>query len=412
MNKPQPPQHAPMDQFAREAGELIVGDYRLSDITALLGGTPYYVYDRRQILARIADLRSQLPADIKLHYAVKANPFPPVVQAISQACDGLDVASQREMWLALNSGMPAGQVSFAGPGKRPEELAAAVAAGVTLNVESAGELHQLLSLADEASQPPRIALRVNPAFELKSSGMKMTGGAKPFGIDAEQIPDLLTEIGRAPVAFRGLHIFSGSQNLNPEALIDAHNQTFALAAQLLADAPVAPHHVNIGGGFGIPYFPGEERLCLKAIGDNLSQLMQQYRPALSGAEIVIELGRYLVAEAGLYVTRVVDIKHSRGQCFAVCDGGLHHHLANSGNFGQVLRKNYPVALGTKGGEPASQTLSFVGPLCTPLDILAHQVTVPEVEIGDPLVIYQSGAYGASASPQAFLGHPEVREILL
>lgn len=406
------PSHAPMDQFDCQGDELLAGGLPMEHIARLVGQSPFYVYDRTIINRQVTALKQQLPDAIELHYAIKANPYPPLVHHMKGLCDGFDVASQQEMLLALQSGMPGSEISFAGPGKQVEELTAAIIAGVTLNVESETELDRLISLSKTLKRQARVALRVNPAFELKSSGMKMTGGAKPFGIDAETIPALLTRIHQAPVEFRGLHIFSGSQNLNPEALIDAHNNTFALAAELLKDAPEAAPCINIGGGFGIPYFPGEQRLSLGSICDNLQQLMVQYQPVLGGARIIIELGRYLVAEAGLYVTRVTDKKISRGETFAICDGGLHHHLANSGNFGQVLRKNYPAAIANKMQHSAGDKITLVGPLCTPLDILANKMHLPDVEVGDWLVIYQSGAYGPSASPSAFLGHPAVAEILL
>ena len=170
--------------------------------------------------------------------------------------------------------------------------------------------------------------------------------------------------------------------------------------------------INLGGGFGIPYFSGERRLALTPVGQSLQLLLQQYQVALADIELVIELGRYLVAEAGVYVCQVLDKKVSRGTTYLVCNGGLHHHLANSGNFGQVIRKNYPVAIGNKLSATEQEQVTIVGPLCTPLDIIADKVLLPITEPGDWVVVYQSGAYGPTASPQQFLGHPAVVEVLL
>ena len=260
--------------------------------------------------------------------------------------------------------------------------------------------------------PARIAVRVNPDFELKSSGMKMGGGPKQFGVDAEQVPELLTEISHAGLAFEGFHLFAGSQNLKPDAIIEAQQKSFALACRLAEQAPAPVKFLNLGGGFGIPYFPGEQPLDLTPIGTNLAHIVNQASSALPQAEIVIELGRYLVGEAGIYVAKVLDKKVSRGLTYLVIDGGLHHHLSASGNFGQVIRKNYPAAIGNRMDSTERESVSVVGPLCTPLDLLADRMNLPAAQPGDLVVIFQSGAYGASASPQRFLGHPGVAEVLV
>ncbi|WP_445766372.1 pyridoxal-dependent decarboxylase, exosortase A system-associated [Rheinheimera sp.] len=404
--------HQLMDQFSQADNQLTVGGFKLNQIGALLGKTVFYAYDRAVISAQVQRFRELIPKRIKLHYAIKANPYWPVIQHLRGLVDGFDVASQKEMLLALQAGMPVADISFAGPGKTDTELLSAISAGVTLNVESATELKRIEQIGQQVQAVPQVALRINPAFELKASGMKMAGGAKPFGIDEEQAFELLANIGSMAVKLRGFHIFCGSQNLKPEALIEAHQHTFALAAKLVAACPYRPDLINLGGGFGIPYFAGEKRLDLTPVGQSLQTLLAQYDSELADIELVIELGRYLVAEAGVYACQVVDKKISRGTTYLVCNGGLHHHLANSGNFGQVIRKNYPVAIGNLLTAEQTEQVTIVGPLCTPLDILADKVTLPLAEVGDWVVVYQSGAYGPTASPQDFLGHPAVAEILL
>jgi diaminopimelate decarboxylase len=255
-------------------------------------------------------------------------------------------------------------------------------------------------------------VRVNPDFELKSSGMKMSGGPKQFGIDAERVPLALAQIGRLPLDFVGFHIFSGSQNLRPEAIVEAQTKTVALAAQLAASAPSPVKLLNIGGGFGIPYFPGEKHLDLSPVAANLRLLVAEAKRSLPQAQLVIELGRYLVGEAGLYVCRVLDRKISRGHVFLITDGGLHHHLSASGNFGQVLRKNYPVLVGNRVHGAERETVSVVGPLCTPLDLLADKMEMARADVDDLIVVMQSGAYGYTASPLGFLSHPHPLELVL
>ncbi len=406
------PRHAPLTQFDVVDDCLQVGGMSLERLAARVGSTPFYAYDRARLTERVAELRRHLPPGIHLHYAMKANPMPAVVQHMAGLVDGLDIASGGELQVALDTPMDPALISFAGPGKSDAELGCAIAAGIVLNMESEGEMERIAAHGARLGIVPKVAVRVNPDFELKSSGMKMGGGPKQFGVDAERVPAMLGRIGQLGLAFQGFHIFSGSQNLKVAALQEAHEKTFALAHRLAAHAPSPVLTLNIGGGFGVPYFPGEERLDLAAVGANLAALLPQARRDLPQAQIVIELGRYLVAEAGIYVSRVIERKESRGQVFVVTDGGLHHHLAASGNFGQVIRKNYPVVIGNRVAGGVRETASVVGPLCTPLDLLADQMELARAEPGDLVVVFQSGAYGLTASPAAFLSHPAAREVLL
>jgi len=407
-----PPEHAPMRQFPLRDGQLVVGGELLTTLVARVGQTPFYAYDRSLLRQRVAQLRAALPPAVKLHYAMKANPMPAVVGLMAGLVDGIDVASAGELKVALDAGALPAEISFAGPGKRDVELRQAVASRVLVNVESPRELAVLGAAARELGLPARVALRVNPDFELKGSGMKMGGGPKQFGIDVEQLPGVFDRLLAEGLQFEGFHLFAGSQNLRAEAICEAQQKSYELALRLAALAPSPVKFLNLGGGFGIPYFPGEQPLDLAPIGANLAALCERAAHDLPGAGIVIELGRYFVGEAGLYVTRIVDRKLSRGQVFLVTDGGLNHHLSASGNFGQVVRKNYPVTIGNKAGAAEREVASVVGPLCTPLDLLADRMPLPVAEVGDLAVVYQSGAYGASSSPQAFLGHPHCVEVLV
>jgi diaminopimelate decarboxylase len=404
------PPHAPMDQFPVVQDCLTVGGVPLPDLARRVGGTPFYAYDRRLITERVELLRTYLPRSVHIHYAVKANPMQEVVNQLAGLVDGLDIASAGELRVALGAGMRPEAISFAGPGKTDAELQAAVAAGVMVNLESEGEMERLAAIAGE--RRPRVNIRVNPDFELKSSGMKMGGGPKPFGVDAERVAAMLQRIRKLRLDFQGFHIFSGSQNLRAQSITEAQRNSIDLALRLAEHAPSPVRVLNIGGGFGIPYFPGEQRLDVAEIGRSLASMLGRVRERLPHAQVVLELGRFLVGEAGVYVCRVIDRKVSRGQVFLVTDGGLHHHLAASGNFGQVIRKNYPVAVGNRMRRGEQETVSVVGPLCTPLDLLADTMEMSRANVGDLIVVFQSGAYGLTASPTAFLGHPPPREILV
>jgi diaminopimelate decarboxylase len=406
------PVHAPQTGFAVVDDCLQVGGIALTRLAQRVGSTPFYAYDRALLDARVAHVRSHLPAEMRLHYSVKANPMPALVCHMAGLVDGLDVASGGELKVALDAGMDPAHVSFAGPGKSEQELSQAIAAGANIMVESEREIDTCARIGAMLGVAARVIVRVNPDFELKSSGMRMGGGAKPFGIDAESVPQALRQVGALGLDFQGFHIFSGSQSLKADALVEAASNSFALALRLAEHAPQPVRQLNIGGGFGIPYFPGDVPLELTAVGDNLRGWMGRILQALPGVRVAAELGRYLVGEAGIYVARVVDRKVSRGQVFLVTDGGLHHHLSASGNFGQVIRKNYPVAIGNRMGAAARETVSVVGPLCTPLDLLADRMELAEAGVGDLVVVFQSGAYGLTASPNAFLGHPAPREVLV
>jgi diaminopimelate decarboxylase len=401
-----------MTSFETAASELLVGGVPLSRLAERVGQTPFYAYDRAQLAARVAAVRAALPPGIGLHYAVKANPMPALVGFMRPLVDGLDVASAGEMAVALDAGADPRHLSFAGPGKREVELRQAVAAGVLLNLESPREVALLADASSALGVPARVAVRVNPDFELRGAGMRMGGGAKPFGVDTEQVPALLKAIGAAGLQFEGFHLYPGSQNLKGELIAQGLQQSYELLQRLAADAPAPVQQVNLGGGWGIPYFPGEQPLDLVPVADALADIQARMGQAMPQARAVLELGRYLVGEAGVYVARVLDRKLSRGQVFLVTDGGLHHHLAASGNFGQVIRRNYPVAIGNRMGATDTETASVVGPLCTPLDVLGERMELARAEPGDLVVVFQSGAYGPSASPQAFLGHPPCAEVLV
>jgi diaminopimelate decarboxylase len=393
-------------------GELAIGGRPASALAEEAGGTPLFVYSAGMIRRRVGELRAAMPERLRVHYAVKANPFAPLLGLMAGLVDGFDIASQGELRMALDAGQQPGRISFAGPGKRDQELRGAIAAGVTLNLESAGEARRALAIGDGLGVTPRLAIRVNPDFELRGSGMKMGGGAKPFGVDADQVPALACEIVAAGAEWRGLHIFAGSQALDAGAVIEMQGRVLDLAARLVREAGVPLPHLNMGGGFGIPYFHGDEPLDIAAAGEALGERFEDLPGELRETDFAMELGRYLVGEAGVYLTRIVDRKTSHGRTYLVTDGGLHHQLAASGNFGSVVRRNYPLAIASRFAAEPEEEASVVGCLCTPLDRLADEAMLPRAEPGDLVAVFCAGAYGASASPAAFLGHGPAREVLV
>lgn len=397
---------------ADDDGMLLIGGRRADALVEEAGGTPLFVYDRALVEAKVRQFRDSMPSEVALHYAVKANPFGPLLQSLSQRVDGFDLASAGELRRLEAAGVTDLPMSFAGPGKSDEELAVALAAGVTVNVESEGELERLLALAGRTGARPRIAVRVNPPFGLKGSGMKMGGLASPFGIDHDRAAAAVRRIVAAGADWRGLHIFAGSQSLGAEAIVEAQAATIDLAATIAAEAGASPPEVNLGGGFGIPYFHGDRPLDVGAIGAALGEKLRNRPQVLEETRFAIELGRWLVGEAGVYLTRIVDRKTSQGRTFLVTDGGLQHMLAASGNFGQLLRRNYPIALANRFGAEGEEEVTVTGCLCTPLDLLGDDILLPEAEPGDLIAIFCAGAYGLTASPAAFLSQPGAREVLV
>jgi diaminopimelate decarboxylase len=405
--------HPTIARFLVADGSLHIGGSPVGLLAARVGDTPFFAYERAAISRRVEELRRALPGDIHLSYAVKANPMPAVVQHLSGLVDGFDVSSAGEMAVALGTPVPAERVSFAGPGKTPTELTQAVAAGVAVNVESETEAIRVADAGNRLGVRPRVAIRVNPDFQVRGSGMRLGGGPQQFGIDAEEVPVLLHRLATMELDLLGFHVFAGSQNLHADILAEAQRKTAEFVVRLASAAPKPIRYLNVGGGFGIPYFDRDQALDLEAIGDSLAAVLSgQLRPVLPEARVVVELGRYLVGEAGVYVTRVIDRKQSRGRTFLVVDGGLHHQLAASGNFGQVIRKNYPIVIANRMEAPRTEVVNVVGRLCTPLDVLGHEVPLPRAEIGDLVAIFQAGAYGMTASPTAFLSHPPPAELLV
>ncbi|WP_118985450.1 pyridoxal-dependent decarboxylase, exosortase A system-associated [Photorhabdus sp. CRCIA-P01] len=393
---------------------LEIGGIPLTRLETQIGQTPFFAYSRKHIDLRVCLLRKYLPEKISIHYAIKANPFVPLIHHLSQKIEGFDVASANEMALALNTGISPEDISFAGPGKTDAELKRAISAQVLLNVESLNELRRIQILSEKLGLCARVSLRINPDYNLNSSGMKMGGGPRQFGMDVVYVPDALMFIRDCPdsLVFEGFQLYPGSQNLRAEHLIEAQNKALDLVIELSRFAPSPVRRFNLGGGFGVPYFQGDTELNITEVGNAMHKLVERAEKLLPEAEIILELGRYLVASSGIYVTKIVERKTSHGMVFLVTDGGMNHHLSASGNLGQLIRRNYPSIIGNKIKGERREIVNIVGPLCTPLDILVHQGDMSVATPGDLVVIFQSGAYGLSASPNNFLSQKNAVEVLV
>lgn len=400
-------------------GRLLHGAAPLGDWLNHSGRTtPAYVYHPAAIDRQVEAVRAVLPSSLHLHYALKANPHPQIIRHLSRRVDGFDCASLAEMQrvVAIAPDRVA-RTSIAGPAKSDDELAFAIVHGILINTESANELMRIKGLAAKSGKRARVALRINPPFELKGSGMKMGGGARPFGIDSEDIPTLICQWQNEPalaawVDLEGFHLYTGSQNRDAAALSAGFRAAMDLIVDLSRSCDFTPKHLNLGGGFGVVYHPQDTPLDLSALQPALQEITITARKLWPDVRLNLELGRYLVAAAGLYLTRIIDKKVSRGKTYLLCDGGMHHHLALSGNLGQILRRNWPIIAIDRLDEPYIHRFNLSGPLCTPLDVLGRNQELPELAVGDLIGVLQSGAYGLTASPNGFLSRPECGEYFL
>ena len=401
--------------FNASKAELYLGGVPVSTIAATYG-TPLFVYDTHVLDEKWTLLRQTLPPEFRLYYSVKANPNRAILKHFLGKGCGLEVASGGEFHQALRAGCSPQQILFAGPGKTDAELEFVLTHGIgEIHVESLREIERLEAISRRLGVRASVAVRVNPSGESQGGAMRMGGKPAPFGIDEESLDPVLERIWAAPTLdFRGLHLFTGTQILDATILLGQYRKGLKIAQRVATRLQRPLQTLDLGGGLGIPYFTNEQDLDMEVLRQGLTILMAEMRDErlLAGTALIVEPGRYLVGEAGIYVTRINDIKTSRGKKFLIVDGGMHHHLAASGNLGQVIKRNFPVALLTKLEHNPTEVVDVVGPLCTPLDVLARDLALPTAEVGELIGVFQSGAYARTASPLSFLSHPTPAEVLV
>ncbi len=400
-------------RFPLSRNELVIGEVS-AELLAETYGTPLYVYDRAAIDAQFDCLRATLPRCFTIFYSIKANPNPAVVQHLSARGCGLEVASIGEFHIGRSIGCAPSYTVFAGPGKTLAELEGTISQGIgELHVESLLEAQRVAHIARRLGVRQKVAIRVNPAGEAEGGAMRMGGRPAPFGIDEEMLDQALTAVcSESALEFTGIHLFVGTQILDADILIQQYRHGLSIARRAAECTGCSLQTVDFGGGLGVPYFAHEQQLDVNHLRQGLGELFANIvdEPAFANTRFLVEPGRFLTAEAGVYLARVIDVKTSRGKKFVVLDGGMNHHLAASGNLGQTIKRNYPIALVNKLHAAPVGPVDFVGPLCTPLDTLARNLEVASPEVGDLVGIFQSGAYGRSASPLGFLSHPAPPEI--
>lgn len=399
--------------FKVERGELWIGGISVSSLVQR-HGTPCFVYDCAVIDRKLDALRATLPSSFSIYYSVKANPNSFVLRHLLARGCGLEIASLGEFRLAIEAGCRPENILFAGPGKTEVELEKVISQGIgEIHLESITEAHRIASICGRLGTRANVAIRVNPSGEAEGGAMRMGGRPAVFGVDEESLDFVLDFVAAEPsLEFRGLHLFAGTQILDAAVLVNQYRHGLEIARRVVHRLGSPIRTLDFGGGLGVRYFDHERELNLTKLRSDLEGVFActDHEPDFAGTKFLVEPGRFLVGESGVYIARVNDIKVSRGKKFLVLDGGMNHHLAASGNLGQTIKRNFPVALVKKLDVLPAETVDVVGPLCTPLDTLARNVSLPVAEIGDLFGIFQSGAYGRSASPAGFLSHGTPAEI--
>ena len=379
-------------------------------------GTPFYLYHGEMIVERVRGVREALGTEVA--FSLKANPNLAVCQLIAREQQaGAEVASSGELVVARAAGFEPEDIVFAGPAKTNEELKMAVEEGIfAVNVESLNEIDRLAAIAEAEGSTIGVGLRINPAAQLMGSQMRMGGTVGQFGVDQGDLAEAVRRTLYHPsLILRGIHVYTATQVFDVEPLLEHCRNILKIALETSDIAGHALEMIDFGGGFGVPYFEKMVEFDLARFGKGFRELLASYRsdPRLSGCRFLFELGRYLVADAGIYVTKVVDVKEMRGKTFATTDGGMNHHLTATGNMGQVFRKSYPLLnLSRVGVGTGEEGVAVAGPCCTPLDMFGTNIPLADPEVGDLLGVFYSGAYGYSASNLGFLSHPTPAEILL
>lgn len=401
--------------FSVEGSELCLGGIPTSAIAHEFG-TPLFIYDAGVIERKFKLLRGTLPAEFDIYYSVKANPAQAILRLLLEKGCGLEAASGGEFRQARAAGCAGSRIVFAGPGKTEAELEEVLAEGIgEIHAESTLELERIASISRHLGVRATVALRINPGAEAQGGAMRMGGKPAPFGIDEEALDAVLSVVKSEPaIELAGIHLFAGTQILDYSVLLQQYRHGLQIARQVIDCVGHGLRTIDFGGGLGVPYFSHEQELQMDNLREGLQSMMQEIGADkhFHGTRFLLEPGRYLVGEAGIYVTRVTDIKNSRDKKFVIVNGGMHHHLAASGNLGQTIKRNYPVGVLNRISLAPAEKVDVVGPLCTPLDVLARGIEIPRAEVGDLVGVFQSGAYARSASPGAFLSHPSAGEVLV
>ncbi|WP_299774191.1 hypothetical protein [uncultured Tateyamaria sp.] len=390
-------------------------DLRLAERVSQEFGTPAFVYNANYLRSNFNALRQKLSPAIDLLYSLKANPNAAIVDCLRSCGAGAEVSSRAELHTAIRVGIDPKNIIFVGPAKCEDEIADSIRFGIfAIVAESAQELDEIQRQAEASGtkQAVNVMLRVNPDFKTSGSGLTMSGKPRQFGIDVEQVPDLREQLDMLSlVRVIGFHVYMGTRYLDAEPIIENTENILSLAERLAGDLGIEIEAVDVGGGFGVPYFDNEKMLDVPKLAKGVNAAVAQFRRCHPDTRVIIELGRYLSAGSGALLTSVRYVKESRGETFAIADGGTNLHMAAVG-LGGFAKRSFPIVNMSRSTSESTQETTLTGPLCTPSDTMARKTNLGEVTEGDIIGVLCSGAYGPSASPTGFLSHGYPNEVLV
>ena len=401
--------------FPDSGSELVVGGFTASDLAGRFG-TPLYCYDAAILQRQLSRLRGALDTRFDVHFSVKSNPNSEILKVFVAMGAGLEVASAAEYARARHAGAPPERILFAGPAKTDDELRYVTRGGIgEIHVESLAEITRLSAIAAQERRDLSVALRINPAMQAEGGAMRMGGRAVQFGIDEAEMDEAARQVLSCErLRLTGLHFFAGTQILDAATVLRQWRYAIDVAGRFSKSLGRPLKTLDLGGGLGIPYFAGEAELDLQILSDGAREISASMKAdsGLADTRMVIEPGRFLSGPAGIYLSRVINVKVSGEETFVITDGGMHHHLAASGNLGQVIKRDYPILVANRFSQEPTAAVTIVGPLCTPLDTYGRRTPLAAPRVGDLIAVLQSGAYGLTASPNGFLSHPMPAEVLL
>jgi diaminopimelate decarboxylase len=368
--------------------------------------TPFYLYAAGIIKDKYRTIVSHFPG-FEIFYSFKANPSLAICKRLLSLGACADISSMGELRAALRVGFRPENIAFVGPGKAESEIEAAVETGVyAIAAESVEELGLIEAASRKLAKPVNVLLRIN-TMEKPISPEMMVGGPSKFGFDEESVIDQVRGVNLETSKIIGVHVYSASQVMDTGFLSDHLTYVSDLAVNLSDQLGFELQCVDFGGGFGVPYGQGESELDFGDISRTAAQVRKRLRSTAPGCRLVFEVGRYLVAESGVFVTRALRTKHSRGICFIITDGGMNHFSRPV-----FMRVNHPVRILNKIGRHADTTCNIAGPICTPIDVSGKNVTLPRPEAGDIVGIFYAGAYGYTMSLVNFMSLGSPAEIMV
>lgn len=376
--------------------------------------SPVFIYCKKVIEDQYKLLYENLPQQFNIFYAQKSNPHPEILKLLNSLGAGCDTASKGEVLSAFKAGFSEDKIMLTGPGKTKEELELAVDKNLhSVNIESLQEAILLNQICLKKNKVQNVLIRINPVFEAGETNRIIGGmGVSKFGIDMEQIPDVIEAIKNlSSIKIKGIHIFNSSQILDASRILESTKNVIDTAMILKDKFEIDVEHIDLGGGFGIPYSDNESLLNVKKLGDELNALISKspYENFLKNVKLIYEPGRFLSGQCGIYLTKVLYTKKSSGKNIAVVDGGIHHMLRPALIGQGHLIKNLT---GIYENRTTKEEYLVAGPLCTSLDELSKNELLHQVKQGDFLAVLNAGAYGFTESMPYFLTQSPAIELFV